>query len=340
LRHPGLTLIIAALPNQYDNIAMWFRSISLFPLTAALPFDLDALESALAAAPFRPCGTLELACHGFEPVLGHKAQAYAHAFDDVWTVRWVMEEKKLPGGYVRDQLSDQMLEFEQREGHAPGSKEKKELREGIEHALLPRLIPRRRRLFASIDSQRGWVMVDAGAEKQAEGLVSAAREATGSLPVTRWKTNDDWASLMTRWLETRELPEGFELDQTCELTAQDDEGGTATLRKHDLTADEVKSHLASGKQVTRLGLIWRERMSFVLDAKGVVRSLKPTDTLVESLEQADNDDAMAQMDQTLALQNLTLRALLDDLNKALGGLVQQGLNTLPTATDSATDAPF
>ena len=321
---------------------MWFRSLTLFSLNATLPFDLDTLETALAAKPFRPCGTLELASHGFEPVLGHKAHAYVHACDDVWTVRWVQEEKKLPSGYVRDQLADQMREFEQREGHAPGSKEKKELREGIEHALLPRLIPRRRRLFASIDSQSGWVLVDSAAEKNAEALMSAVREATGSLPVTRWKTNSDWASLMTQWLETRQLPEGFELDQTCELTAQDDEGGTATLRKHDLTCDEVKGHLASGKQVTRLGLIWRERMSFVLDAKGILRSLRPTDTLVESLEQADNDDAMAQMDQTLALQNLTLRALIGDLNKALGGLVQQGLNVAPiaTSTTEATDAPF
>ena len=321
---------------------MWFRSLTLFPLNAALPFDLDTLETALAAKPFRPCGTLELASHGFEPVLGHKAHAYVHACDDVWTVRWVQEEKKLPGGYVRDQLADQMREFEQREGHAPGSKEKKELREGIEHALLPRLIPRRRRLFASIDSQSGWVLVDSAAGKNAEALMSAVREATGSLPVSRWKTNSDWASLMTHWLQSHELPEGFELDQTCQLAAPDDEGGTATLRKHDLTCDEVKGHYASGKQVTRLGLIWRERMSFVLDAKGILRSLRPTDTLVESLEQADNDDAMAQMDQTLALQNLTLRALIGDLNKALGGLVQQGLGAAPITTTSteSTDAPF
>lgn len=296
---------------------MWFRSLSLFPLNAPLPFDLDALESALAAKPFRPCGTLELASHGFEPVLGHKAQAYVHAFDDVWTLRWVQEEKKLPGGYVRDQLAEQMREFEQREGHAPGSKEKKELREGIEHALLPRLIPRRRRLFASIDSQSGWVIVDSASEKSAEALMSAVREATGSLPVTRWKTSGDWAGLMTHWLQSHELPEGFEFDQTCQLAAPDDEGGTATLRKHDLTCEEVKSHLASGKQVTRLGLIWRERMSFVLDAQGILRSLRPTDTLTETLED-DHDDAMEQMDQTLALQNLTLRALVLDLNLALG----------------------
>ncbi|MGD9889392.1 MAG: recombination-associated protein RdgC [Halothiobacillaceae bacterium] len=318
---------------------MWFRSLILFPLNAALPFDLDTLETALAAKPFRPCGTLELASHGFEPVLGHKAHAFVHASEDVWTLRFVQEEKKLPGGYVRDQLADKMRELEQQTGHAPGSKEKKELREGIEHALLPRLIPRRNRLFASIDSQSQWVIVDSASDKNAEALMSAVREATGSLPVTRWKTNSDWASLMTQWLETRTLPEGFEFDQTCELTAQDDEGGSATLRKHDLTCEEVKSHLASGKQVTRLGLIWRERMSFVLDAKGVLRNLRPTDTLTDTLED-DADDAMAQMDQTLALQNLTLRAFIRDLNQALGGLVQQGLNAAPMHTDAATNAPF
>ncbi|MEW6764834.1 MAG: recombination-associated protein RdgC [Pseudomonadota bacterium] len=302
---------------------MWFRAITLFPFTAPLPFNLEALETALGAQPFRPCGSLELASQGFEPVLGHKAEAYVHAGEGVWTVRWVNEEKRLPGGYVRDQLADKIVEFEQREGHPPGSRDKKDLREGIEHALIPRLIPRRRRVFASIDSERGWVMVDAAADKQAEALLGAVRQATGSLPVSPWRTNDDWAANMTRWLSTRELPEGFELDQTCVLTSEEEEGGSATLRKHDLTADEVKAHLSSGKQVTRLGLIWRERMRFVLDAKGVLRGLKPTDLLLEPLEQNDDDDAMMRMDQTLSLQAMTLRALVDDLNAALGGRAER-----------------
>lgn len=297
---------------------MWFRALSLFPLNAALPFDLDVLESTLAAKPFRPCGTLELASHGFEPVLGLQAQAYVHAMEGVWTLRFVAEEKKLPAGYVREQLADRVRELAEQEGRTVGSKEKKELREAIEHALLPRLIPRRRRSFASIDTHSGWVLVDSAAEKQAEQLLSAVREATGSLPVTRWKPAQDLADVMTHWLQSRVLPEGFELDQTCELTSPEDEGGTATLRKHDLQSEEVKIHLAAGKRVTRLGLVWRERMALVLDAKGALRNLRPTDTLVESLE-SDQDDAMAQMDQTLALQNITLRALLTDLDRALGG---------------------
>ncbi|MFZ5579960.1 MAG: recombination-associated protein RdgC [Pseudomonadota bacterium] len=302
---------------------MWFRALSLFPCNAPLPFSFETLETSLADQPFRPCGTLELASAGFEPTLGAKAAAFVHAAEGVWTLRWVNEEKRLPGGYVRDQLAEKIAEFEQREGHAPGSRDKKDLREGIEHALIPRLIPRRRRMFASIDSERGWVIVDAAADKQAESLLGAIRQATGSLPVAPWRTQDDWSATMTRWLETRELPEGFELDQACVLTAQDDEGGSATLRKHDLTVDEVKAHLAAGKRVTRLGLIWRERMHLVLDARGVLRGLKPTDTLLEPLEQADDDDALARMDQTLALQGLTLRALLDDLNAALGGMAQR-----------------
>jgi len=302
---------------------MWFRSLSLFPLTSALPFGLDELEAALGNQPFRPCGSLELMSSGFEPVLGPKAQSFVHAAEDVWTVRWVSEEKRLPGGYVRDQLADQVLAYEAREGHAPGSREKKEMKEGIEHALLPRLIPRRRRMFASIDAARGWVIVDGAASKQAEALVGAIRQRTGSLPVSPWRTQDDWGSSMTQWLASRELPEGFELDQTCVLTSQEEDGGSATLRKHDLTVDEVKVHLAAGKKVTRLGLVWRDRMSFVLDAAGVLRNLKPTDVLLEPLEQADDDDAMARMDQTLALQDMTLRALVEDLNKALGGLAQR-----------------
>ncbi|MGK0673329.1 MAG: recombination-associated protein RdgC [Halothiobacillaceae bacterium] len=302
---------------------MWFRALSLYPLTVPLPFGLDDLEAMLGRHPFRPCGPLELASHGFEPVLGSKAQAFVHAAEGVWTVRWVSEEKRLPGGFVREQLAEKIQAYEAREGHAPGSRVKKEMREEIEHALLPRLIPHRRRMFAGIDVERGWVMIDAAASKQAEALLGALRQATGTLPVSPWRTQEDWSATMTHWLATRQLPEGFELDQTCVLTAEDEEGGTASLRKHDLTAEEVKAHLASGKKVIRLGLVWRDRMNFVLDASGVLRSLQPTDVLLESLEQADDDDVMARMDQTLVLQNMTLRAMLEDLNKALGGLTER-----------------
>ncbi|MDM7321853.1 MAG: recombination-associated protein RdgC [Gammaproteobacteria bacterium] len=300
---------------------MWFRALRLYSLTAPLPFGLDDLEAALGNQPFRSCGTLELSSAGFEPVLGPKAQSFVHVAEGVWTVRWVSEEKRLPGGFVREQLAEKVMEYEAREGHAPGSREKKEMREEIEHALLPHLIPRRRRLFASIDAERGWVMVDSAASKQAEALLGALRQATGTLPVSPWRTQEDWSAAMTRWLASRELPEGFELDQTCVLTAEDHEGGIAILRKHDLTAEEVKAHLASGKKVTRLGLVWRDRMSFVLDATGVLRSIKPTDVLLEPLEQMNDDDAIVRIDQTLALQDITLRALLDELNHALGGRI-------------------
>ncbi len=298
---------------------MWFRALRLYKLNAPLPFGLDALEDTLAAHPFRPSGTLELSSHGFEPVLGPGTQAFVHATEGICTLRWVHEEKRLPAGFVREQLADAIRQYEQREGRAPGAQEKKAMREAIEHALLPRLIPHRRRLFASIDGERGWVLVASASSKQAEALLGALRQATGSLPVSPWGDEAAWSAAMTAWLATQDLPEGWALEQSCVLCAEDEEGGTATLRRHDLGAQEVRSHLAAGKRVTRLGLVWRERMGLVLDAKGALLGLKPTDVLLDGLDELDDEDAMARMDQTLALQGISLRAMLDDLQAALGG---------------------
>lgn len=301
---------------------MWFRALSLYPLTAPLPLTFDALETALARQPFRPCGALELATHGFEPVFGAKSKAMVHGAEGVWTFRWVQEEKRLPASFVKEQLLEKIHEFEAQEGHPPGTSEKRALRESIEHALLPRLIPRRRRLWAALDKVRGWMLIESANGKQAEGVLGALRQAIGSLPVRPWRTQEDWSMTMTRWLKEHTLPEGFTLDQTCVLSAEDKTQGLVSLRRHDLTTDEVQVHLAAGKRVTRLGLIWRERMHFVLDAKGVIRNIRPSDVLLDSLEQED-EDTITVLDQTLVLQHLTLRALLDDLHLALGGLARR-----------------
>ncbi|WP_351190019.1 recombination-associated protein RdgC, partial [Shewanella sp. TB4-MNA-CIBAN-0142] len=54
---------------------------------------------------------------------------------------------------------------------------------------------------------------------------------------------------------------------------------------HDLSCDEVKSHLESGKRVTKLALDWQERVKFMLQNDGSIKRLSYSETLKE--ENAD-----------------------------------------------------
>lgn len=295
-------------------------AICIYPFSAEPDIDPVSMERALAAQPFAPCGSIDMSRHGFEEVI-ERDRAFLFEGAGHLSCRFVTEEKRLPAGYIRDNLAEHCAEFAKTHGREPGRLERKELREIIKHELIPKLIPIRRRLMAHIDTERDWIIVDTACTRQAETMISAMRQALGSLPVTTLRTHYDWSSAMTRWLESGDLPDGYELDSDCVLMSRAEDGGSANLRKHDLTVDEVKHHIAAGKVVTRLGLIWRDRMRFVLDAKGMLRNIKPTDLLMEPLDALDEVDATARSIAALNLRNLTMRALLDELLAALGGVV-------------------
>lgn len=105
----------------------------------------------------------------------------------------------------------------------------------------------------------------------------------------------------------------------------------------DLTADEIRHHLSAGKQVTKLGLIWRERIRFVLTDTLQLKRVQFLDVLQEEASQA-GDDAAALEEATLLLMANEIGELLDELVEALGGLESaQAQTPAPQSnTESAT----
>jgi recombination associated protein RdgC len=65
---------------------------------------------------------------------------------------------------------------------------------------------------------------------------------------------------MTDWLAAGEAL-WFELDADCELKDGSENGAVIRCTRMDLTADEIRQHIATGKQVTRIGLIWQRKFA-------------------------------------------------------------------------------
>jgi len=124
--------------------------------------------------------------------------------------------------------------------------------------------------------------------------------------------------LMTDWLANGSLPTGLALGDECELrdpaTAT---GAIARCRRQDLDADEIKEHLRNGKQVFQLGLVFDDRISFVLGEDLVLRKLKFLDAVLDELGDSQ-PDAAAEMDARFALLTLEMQRLLAKLEEWFG----------------------
>jgi recombination associated protein RdgC len=299
---------------------MWFRNLLVYRLTQDLPFDAQALETALAAKPARPCASQELSTYGFIAPFGKGEDApLVHVSQDFMLIAARKEDRILPGSVVRDALKEKVEEIEAEQMRKVYKKERDQLKDEIIQAFLPRAFIRRSATFAAIAPKLGLILVNTASPKRAEDLLSTLREAIGSLPVRPLTVKVAPTATLTDWVKTQQAAEHFTVLDECELRDTQEDGGIIRCKRQDLTSEEIQLHLSAGKQVTQLSLAWQDKLSFVLDDKTIIKRLRFEDLLQDQAEQDGGDDALGQQDASFTLMMLTFGEFLPQLFEALGG---------------------
>ncbi len=297
---------------------MWFRNLLPYRLREGVAYDAEAAEARLAALAFTPCGSLEMHRSGFVPPLGPEAPL-VHAAAGSLLLCLQQEEKLLPAAVIREALEQRVQEREAAEGRKVRKRERDRLREEVVVDLLPRAFSRHKRTWGYIDTEAGFLVVDAGSEKQAEHFVEQLREAWGDLPLAPPETQMGPGTVMTRWLAQQEHPGDVELGEEAVLEDPNAEGCEVRVKRQDLTAGEIRAHIDAGKRVRRLALTYADRVSGVLDTDLGLRRLRFGDVVREQAGDRDAETEAEQLDADFALMALELRALLPRLLEWFGG---------------------
>ena len=299
---------------------MWFRNARIFRFTKPFDISAEALEEKLQADAFKPCGPQETTRQGWVPPLGKHGDQLVHSANGYHLIALRKEEKILPGPVVKEAVEERAEAIEVEQGRKVRKKEKEEIKEQVMLEMLPQAFSRNRRCFAYLAPQDGVLVVDAGSAKQAEDLASTLRKSLGSLPVRPPAVEQAPAFTFTGWLnESIDHPATIVLGSECELKDPSEDGGVVRCKGLDLKADEIRNHLETGMQVTKLALTWDDNVSFVLDEELGIRRLKFGETLQDLLDDVDADDAMAKFDAAFTIMTLELSRLIPGLLEALGG---------------------
>jgi recombination associated protein RdgC len=192
--------------------------------------------------------------------------------------------------------------------------------------LLPRAFTRLSKLNAYLAPKAGWLVLDSASRKAAEEAVTQLRQAFGSFPAVPMAAEESPRALMTDWLIRGKLPDGLILGDECELRDPAETGAIVRCRRQDLETDEVREHLKSGKQVFQLGLIFEDRIGFVLGEDLTVRKLRFLDLVQDELGESEHESPVAQLDAEFTLMTLELERVLEKLEHLFG---------LPRPTDKS-----
>jgi recombination associated protein RdgC len=297
---------------------MWFRNLTLFRFSESTAKSLKSLENKLQKHRLRPPGPIELATSGFISPLGRDEEPLTHRVGDYVLFHLANEARLLPNSVVYEELSARLKKIAEKEQRKVGAKERKRLKDEILTDLLPRAFTKMSRTACYVSLKCGWMALDTASRKSAEAGVTQLREALGSFPAVPMAAEESPRALMTDWLIRGKLPAGLVLGDECELRDPAETGATVRCRRQDLETDEVREHLKSGKQVFQLGLVYEDRIGFVLGEDLTVRKLRFLDQVQDELGETDRDSSAAELDAVFSLMTLELEQLLQKLEQWFG----------------------
>ncbi len=297
---------------------MWFKNLRLYRFTETFSLSPEALGGALEKFSFQPCGSLDQARYGWVPPLGRHGSEYVHAANGYMMICAKRQEKILPAAVVNETLEQKVADIGDDEGRSVGRKERQTLKDEVIFSLLPKAFSKSSLDYAYIAPNENLLVVNSASAKRAEDLLSALREALGSLKVIPVTPRHTPTQMMTHWVATAEMPTDFELGEECELKAGKD-GRVIRCRNQDLTASEIRSHIEAGMFVNRLALTWKDAIHCIVDDQLAIKRLKFEDSIQDKAEERNPESAAEQFDVDFAVMTLELKGFIAALLNAFGG---------------------
>ncbi|AON55450.1 recombination-associated protein RdgC [Herbaspirillum seropedicae] len=295
-----------------------FKNAIIYRLPAPWAITAEDLSRYLAPQAFTPLGGLDMQCMGW--MRPREDGMLVHQVNRQFLLRLQIEKKILPSSVINQVTRERAKELEEQQGFPPGRKQTKELKEQITDELLPRAFTRLSGMWIWIDPVNGWLVADSSTPAKAEDALKLLFKAVPKFPLEPVRTVMHPGAAMTDWLASDEAPDSFTVDQDTELRSTAESKATVRYVRHTLEANQIRQHIETGKQCTRLALTWADKISFTLADNLSIKKIALLDVLKEDVGAiGKNEDE--RFDGNFLLFSGEMSKLLADLIAAVGGEV-------------------
>lgn len=295
---------------------MWFKNLTIHRIPAPWAVTAEQMEQWLAPHAFQPTGTIEMERSGW--VSPRETGSLVYSINRQMLICFRTEKKLLPASVITKFTKLRAQELEEQQGHRPGRKQMRELKEQVTDELLPRAFNITRDTRVWIDTANGWLIIDAAAQSTADDVLGLLIKSVNPLPLASLRVARSPVSAMTEWLLSGEAPTGFTMDQETELTAPGKGNATVRYVGHELDVEDMRRHIEGGKQCMRLAMTWQDRVSFVLTPSLTLKKLAPLDVIKEGGDPtATNEEE--RFDSDFTLMTGELEQMINRIVGALGG---------------------
>ena len=279
-----------------------------------------SMEAGLEPARFVECGATQEKSIGWTEPRGEANGPLVEAVAGQLILKLMVEVKIVPGSVITRKAKERVAHIEASTGRKPGKKETRDIKDDLRLELLPMAFTKQGSVGVWMDPATRLLVLDAGSQAKADEVVTMLVKCLDGFTVTLIDTTTSPAVAMAQWLTTQEPPQGFSVDRECELKSADESKSVVRYSRHPLDIDEVRQHIESGKQPTRVAMTWDSRVSFVLTEGLQIKKVAFLDVVMEGAAGSakGKDDGF---DADVAIATAELQKLIPDLLLALDGEV-------------------
>lgn len=294
---------------------MFFNNAIAYTFTKPFTHTASDLEDQLQELAIKPIQSHDLSKCGWTSAI-KGTQSLTHSGNGKVLICLKNVEKIIPAAAVRELLEEKVALIELERGQKVGKKEKQTLKEELIQSIAPTALTKTSLLYGYIDIVNQMIIVNTPSCRKAEAFLALLRQSLGSLPILPMKPESELMIIMTDWVKGKKLDQRFNFGQNVKLKALDEDAAKANLNNHDVSEEEVQTHIGNGKFVERLGLTWNDKVGFELHEDGTLKKVRFCDLVKEQNADIPSDDYLAKFDADFVLGAGELTQLLLDLRRA------------------------
>ena len=292
-----------------------FRNVRYYRLDNPWPESEESLSEALQNAAFEPCGPLTERSSGWVPVYPDTGDLLARRLSGADLIKLRSQSRLLPPTVVNEELESRIEEYSRRMDEAPSGRDKKRMKAEVRDELMPKALLKSDKIFGFVDLKDKLIGIDSAQNAASERFLRRLRAAFGDLNIQPLQFRQPVAELLTK-IFLGDAPGQFAVGRECRMQDARDPGSIVRWTDFDLTDRSIRDHVAHGMHLTHLGIEYDNVMSCVLDENGVITKLR---FIGMDDDSEDHNDPLARLDAEFVMVTGTLRMLVADLKKLLGG---------------------
>ncbi len=237
----------------------------MFPKAAAIfqvdPARLSSLtEEQLEKFSYVPCLAHEAISQGFSPV----QDVFKYDYMGFALMRLTVQKKTVPASAVKARTKEMAVASEETNGHWPGRKLMKELKDRAIDELIARAIPTTKAHDIFVNNKTGMIVI-ASTSNAVTGVINSLLYQAAEIQLEMMKMPG--SKVLTSWLagqDIDDLPRKLTIDDTVIFEHPGEGGKTVKYERSSLDDDDVLANIDAGATVQALALTFDDKVSFKL----------------------------------------------------------------------------